>query len=135
MSKTLKVASSIEDNKSVISPDHLAQFTGTTQWYQHWLEKFTYTDGVKYLADEAKAYWLLDAIASHQTMLLLSDEMLREFQIWILKVNLEDKTAKLICERDTDDVALTQEIDYTTFPLAEVKLYLSNEVLMLTSEY
>lgn len=119
----------------MITQSDLAQFTGTTQWYQHWLKRFTYTDGVKYLADQAGAYWLLDAIASHQTRQLLSDSMLREFQIWTLTVNLEDKTAKLVCERDTDDVAVTQNIPYTDFPLPEVKLYLTGGVLMLTSEY
>jgi hypothetical protein len=119
----------------MITQADLAQFTGTTQWYKHWLKRFTYTDGVKYLAEQCEAYWLLDAIASHQTKQLLSDQMLREFQIWILKVNLEDSTAKLICERDTDDVVLTQDIPYTDFPLAEIKLYLTEGVLMLTSEY
>jgi hypothetical protein len=119
----------------MITQADLAQFTGTTQWYKHWLKRFVYTDGVKYLADEGQAYWLIDAIASHQTKQLLSDPMLKEFQIWTLKVNLEDRTAKLICERDTDDVVLTQEIDYTDFPLAEIKLYLAEGVLMLTSEY
>jgi hypothetical protein len=119
----------------MITQSDLDQFSGTTEWYKHWLNQFTYTDGVKYLADEAKAHWLIDAIASHQTKQLLSDEMLKEFQIWRLIVNTEDKTAKLICERDTDDIAVTQDIPYTDFPLAEVKLYLVAKVLMLPSEY
>jgi hypothetical protein len=119
----------------MITQADLAQFTGTTQWYQHWLKRFTYTDGVKFLADNAEAYWLLDAIASHQTKQLLSDPMLKEFQIWKLTVNPDDKTAKLVCERDSDDVVLTQDIPYTDFPLAEIKLYLAEGVLMLPSEY
>ena len=46
----------------------LRQFTGTTQWHR-WskLTELVCTDGAKYLADEAGAYWLLDAIASHQS--------------------------------------------------------------------
>jgi hypothetical protein len=119
----------------MITQAELAQFTGTTQWYKHWLKRFVYTDGVKYLAEQGNAYWLIDAIASHQTKQLLEDQMLREFQIWTLKVNLEEKTATLVCERDTDDTVLTQDIDFTDFPLAEVKLYLTEGVLMLTSEY
>lgn len=119
----------------MITQSDLAQFTGTTQWFQHWLKRFTHTDGIKYLADQGNAYWLIDAIASHQTKELLSDEMLKEFQIWRLVVNLEDKTAKLVCERDTDDVVVTQNIPYTDFPLSEVKVYLIEEVLMLQSEY
>ncbi len=37
------------------------QFTGTEQYYFNPLfEQFRYTDGVKFLAERAGAYWLLD---------------------------------------------------------------------------
>ena len=62
------------------------------------------------------------------------DRMLREIQFWKLRVN-PDNSAVLTCERDKDDVALTQAIEFTDFPLEEVKLYLSNGVLLLPSEY
>ncbi len=117
----------------MITRNDLNQFSGTGEHYKHWLKVFTYTDGVKYLADRANAHWLIDAIASHQPP-LLRDEMLKEFQIWRLIVN-EDKTAKLVCERDTEDVVLTQDIPFTDFPLLEVKLFLVARVLMLPSEY
>jgi hypothetical protein len=119
---------------SMITQSELNQFTGTSEHYKHWLKAFSYTDGVKYLADQANAHWLLDAIASHQPP-LLRDEMLKEFQIWKLVVNVQEKTAQLICERDTDDVVVTQDIPYTDFPLPEIKLYLVARVLMLPSEY
>jgi hypothetical protein len=60
--------------------------------------------------------------------------MLREIQFWKLKVN-EDRSAILTCERDNDDVALTQTIEFTDFPLSEVKFYLTHSVLMLPTEY
>ncbi len=110
----------------------LSQFTGTLNYYRHWL-RLMYTDGVKYLTEKGGAYWLLDAIASHQPD-VLKDPMLQEIQFWKLKVNA-DQTAKLICERDTDDVFLTQDIGFTDFPLDEIKLYLVSGVLMLPSEY
>lgn len=44
----------------------LSPFTGTEHWYKHWLGGLLYTDGVKYVADQAGAYWLIDAIASYQ---------------------------------------------------------------------
>ena len=116
----------------MIKQADLNQFTGTTQYYAHWLKAFLYTDGVKYLADEAQAYWLIDAIASHQPE-ALKDPMLRGIQFW--KLIVTGNKAKLICERDTDNVAITQDIDYTDFPLSEVKLYLADRVLMLPSEY
>lgn len=111
----------------------LSQFTGTLNYYRHWL-RLVYTDGVKYLADEGGAYWLIDAIASYQTRTFLKDPMLQQFQHWKLTVH-PNQTATLICERDTNDVVLTQEIDFTDFPLSEIRLYLVTGVLMLTSEY
>ena len=116
----------------MITQSDLNQFSGTSELYKHWLKQFSYTDGVKFLADQANAHWLVDAIASHQPP-LLRDEMLKEFQIWKLVVNAEDKTAKLICERDTNDVAVTQDILFTDFPLPEIKLFLVAKVLMLPS--
>jgi hypothetical protein len=60
--------------------------------------------------------------------------MLQQIQFWKLRVN-PDNSAVLTCERDSDDVAITQEIPYTDFPLESVKLYLADGVLLLPSEY
>lgn len=109
----------------------LDQFVGSENLYKHWLG-IHYTDGVKYLATVAKAYWLIDAVASHQDRRLLSNPMLREFQIWRLVV--ENNSATLICEEDTDVEVRRQEIPYTDFPLPEITLYLLQKVLMLPSE-
>jgi len=92
-----------------------------------------YTDGIQYLADFGAAYWLLDAIASYQPQ-ILKDPLLQQFQHWKLTVNA-DHTAQLVCERDTDDVVVTQDIPFTDFPLDELRLYLVTGVLMLPSEY
>lgn len=84
--------------------------------------KLALTDGVVFLAKNADAYWLIDAIASHQKE-ALKDPRLQEIQFWTLKVKA-DKSATLICERDSDDVAITQEIPYTDFPLNEIKIWI-----------
>lgn len=110
----------------------LAQFTGTTRYYQHWLRQIVFTDGVHYVAETGGAYWLIDAIASYQPK-LLTDPMLQQFQHWKLKVN--NQKAQLACERDSDDVVLTQNIEFTDFPLNEIRFYLVAGVLMLPSEY
>lgn len=130
----------------MLTHSDLSQFYGTQNYYLHWLKRFVYTDGVKYLADEGGAHWLLDAIASHQSRQLLSDHQLKEIQFWELQVG-SDKSAVLRCLRDIDNVALTQEIGFTDFPLDLIKLYLVRgcigdssslaitRVLMLPSEY
>lgn len=110
----------------------LRQFTGTETYYRHPLG-LLFTDGVKFLADSAGAYWLLDVIASYQPQ-CRKDAMLAEFQLWTLTVNA-DRSAVVKCERDADDEAFRQEIEFTDFPLREVKLYVCNGVVMLAGEY
>ena len=109
----------------------LEQFTGTEKYYKHWLNGIVFTDGVKYLADKAGAYWLIDAVASYQTKKIAAVP----FQVWELTVN-PDKTAVLTMKEDSDFPALvTQRIPYTDYPMPKIKLWLSNRVLMLPSEY
>ena len=110
----------------------LNYFHGSTILYKHWLG-LKYTEGVKHLASGTSSYWFIDTIASHQTKQFLSDNRLQEFQIWRLQV--EDNSGNLICELDTNQEVLRQEIEYTDFPLSEIKLYLVEKVLMLNNEY
>jgi len=120
--------------------ENLSEFTGTENYYTNPLYPFKYTDGIKYLAENGGAYWLLDAIASWQLeKIIRRDQYLADLQFWKLKVN-HDNSAVLTCERDTDDIACEQKIPYTDFPIKEIRLYLINMgsgggVLMLPSEY
>ena len=111
----------------------LEQFIGTSCYYRHWLNRFVMTEGAYYIFEQGGA-WIVDAIASYQTQKLLSDPMLRDFQLWELQVNA-NRTAILKCLRDTDDVVLQQEIAFTDFPLNKIKFYLVEGVLLLPSEY
>jgi hypothetical protein len=92
------------------------------------------TDGVRYLADAAGCWWLVEEISFAQKQ-VRKDPVLDEFQIWILKVDLEKKSAELQCLRDTNDVAYSKVIVFTDFPLPEIKLYVGPEgVICLPSE-
>jgi hypothetical protein len=98
-----------------------------------------HTSGVQCLVEQARCYWLLDAIVSYQ----LSIKIRREpFQVWTLKV--ENKQGVLICGDGNDTPPLiTQNIPYTDFPMEEITLYLEDgsldgeqpaKILMLPSE-
>ena len=113
----------------MLTKENLGQFTGTENYYRHWLN-FVYTDGVKFMAEKAGAYWLLDAIGSYQPE--VKDI---PFQLWKLEV-AEDNTAVLTMREDSDRPAIiTQKIGFTDFPLPEMKLYFIDGVLLLPSEY
>jgi hypothetical protein len=111
----------------------LTQFTGTEQWYRHGINRSVlFTDGAKYVADTAGAYWLLDEIALIQPY----DKRVaaEEFQVWKLVVR-PDRTAKLTCDDGNDTILSTKEIEYTDFPLDEISFYFTNNVNYLPSEH
>ena len=111
----------------------LAQFTGSENWYRHGLVRnILFTDGAKFVADRAGAYWLIDEIALAQRY----DQTVakEEFQLWKLKVN-PDQTAVLACENGNCDVVLSKKIEFTDFPLAEISFYVTNNTILLPSEY
>lgn len=118
----------------------MQQFSGTEAYHQ-WSFLFrntVLTDGAHWLAENAGACWLMDAIASYQPALLKKKQT---YQFWSLKVS--DKTARLTCENGDGRELLHQDIEYTDFPLDEVKLYcMAGEcggrpvmVILLPSEY
>ena len=120
------------ETKKKLDTADLDQFTGTENWYQHWLGKCTYTDGVKFLAEQAGAFWLIDEVAINQTRPKVRAE---EFQVWILTTDLEKRKAVLQCEDGNDNVVFTKQIEFTDFPLSEIKLYCTDGVILLPSEY
>ncbi|MBI4977969.1 MAG: hypothetical protein HZC28_10815 [Spirochaetes bacterium] len=109
----------------------LAGFQGSEQYYRHWLRNIVYTEGVKYLADTAGAYWLIDIVASAQSVPQLKGE---SFQTWILDV-YPDHHAKVYATDGNTTTLYSQEIPYTDFPLDSIKLFLADNVLLLPSEY
>ena len=111
----------------------LQQFTGTDHYYRHSINPHVlFTDGVKYLADKAGAYWLLDEIALMQRYnRMVATE---EFQVWTLSVGTGN-TASLKCEDGNGNVVFLKNITFTDFPLDEIKLWFSNDVIYLPSEH
>jgi hypothetical protein len=111
----------------------LKQFTGSEYWYRHPLaRKVLYTDGAKYVADTAGAYWLIDEIAFSQRIKRVACE---GFQLWKLKVNLADHTARLICEDGNGTRVMSKKIPSTDFPLEEIFFYFIDNTILLPSEY
>ena len=109
----------------------LAQFTGTENYYKYH-GGLVLTDGIKYLADQAGAYWLLDIVASYQRKLAGVG-----FQLWRIETcGLGNKSAVVTCREDSDQPDIVkQEIEYTDFPLDSFEFYVIDNVILLKSEY
>lgn len=111
----------------------LSQFTGSEKWYQHSFNRqVTFTDGAKYVADQGGAYWLLDEIVLAQRF--VAHVAAEVFQVWKLTVH-SDHTAVLTCEDGNANIVLVKPLAYTDFPLREVTLYFTNNVIYLPSEH
>ena len=110
---------------------HLDHFTGSETWYTHKLfPGFHYTEGVRYVAQSANAYWLLEAIMSKQLKPALQKQ---PFQQW--KLTVTGRRGKLICDDGDGKVLHDQSILFTDFPETGVVIWLVDKVLLLPSEY
>ena len=110
----------------------LRQFTGSENWYRHALNRnVLYTDGAKYVADHASAYWLLDEIALAQ----VGERVVRaeEFQVWTLTVNA-DRSALLTCDDGNGGAVFQKVIPFTDFPVERIALWFENNTIYLPSE-
>jgi hypothetical protein len=110
----------------------LHQFTGTEEWYRHPLnQNVLFTEGAKYVADQAGAYWLLDEIALAQ----LAEASVKgeEFQVWTLDV--EANRATLSCGNGNGTQVYAKEIAFTDFPAPGITLWCTDKVILLPSEY
>jgi hypothetical protein len=111
----------------------LAFFIGSETVYKVY-PNLRITEGVKFLAEKAESFWLIDIIYSYQSLQKVRKE---PFQVYELTVDTSTpiKKAKMVCTDGNENILQTQEIPLTTFPLDSIKLYFTDGVLLLPSEY
>lgn len=115
-------------------PTMFSHFTGTEKYYRI-NPRTVLTDGTKYLAEEAGAYWLMDAIASYLPQFTGRDDfivakLVRSNSCCSAQLTLDDGNGRVLDQ---------QHIVYTDFPAASIQLYAcwdgEHWVIMLPSEY
>lgn len=114
---------------SPLSHADLRQFTGSLERFRHPLNRrVIYTPGVRFLAEQAGAYWLLDVIASYigspeMAKAIEDDPRLCEMQFWRLEVHATGG-AEVLCLADADEsAAISQSIPFTDFPLKHADIW------------
>ena len=116
--------------------NELNNFSGTERYYRI-TPNTVITDGAKFVADKAGAYWLMTAIASY----LPEFTQKESFIVANLTVSRSESscTALLKLDDGNDNVLAEQFIEYTDFELDEFKLYACYNgdvwVIMLPREY
>lgn len=110
----------------------LAQFYGTEQWYRHPTYKnILFTDGVKYVVDTAKAYWLLDEIASYY----VRNRTKSYFMVFDLDVDTNNHKGLITVSDGNDEVLDEIPLEYTDFPVSHITMWCVDSTILLPSEY
>ena len=123
----------------------LQMFTGTEQWFRHPLSSnFMYTDGVKFFAEHCGggAYWFLDILATELADLQETEEFMSITLIVVDSIDKEETdkisrsgSAKILVDDGNGNVLYTREVEFTDAEEGVWKFFLTNNVLLLPSEY
>lgn len=112
----------------------LAQCYGTEQWYRHRLVKgMLYTDGVQCFAEHGGgqgAYWFVDIVATEYWPLLRKQAFLHI----VLSVTA-DASAIIKVDDGNSKVLAEKSLDFTDMQPGDWHFYLTDNVLLLRSEY
>jgi hypothetical protein len=133
-----------EDRQGLLAQE-LLEFTGDLDRWRHPLHRrLLYTPGVRYLAERAGSFWLVDAIASwlgskEFVTAARRDPRISDIHFWRLAV-ADDKSAMLTAVADSGEQPfIEQAIEFTDFPLATINLWAAWDgrywTLMVPSEY
>lgn len=112
----------------------LHQFSGTSAYYpfSSIFPKFYLTDGTKFLAEEAGAFWLMELVASH---------LIGHHDTFVVaKLEKVGQGCVVTLDDGNEQVFARQEVEYTDFPLQKVRLYACSDadgqwIILLPSEY
>ena len=116
----------------------LGQFTGSEHLYAHPIsKKLVYTDGIRYVAEQAGAYWLLDILALQVAGRAINDR--EPFGVVFLHVENGSASLEVWDDVPVNRFLFQQNIEFTDFPEGRWKFYITwdgeRATLMLTTEY
>jgi hypothetical protein len=119
--------------------EDLKQFYGTEHYWSLGFPTEIYlTDGVKYFAEEAEAFWLMTELALEYHKLQKLDEYIFvtvDNKIKVDKDGYEKRVAKTIFTDGNDKIYSTRHYENLDLPLGIWKFYIMYNVILLPSEY
>lgn len=113
--------------------DELKQFYGTEHYYSIPPSSMLATDGVKYFAEKAEAYWLITNIAINKQM----NEKLKDHTFVVVKTKKKDDGGILVQYEDGNyNVLLIEEYPLSNLPDdGEYSIWVEYNVLLLPGEH
>lgn len=105
---------------------NLRQFTGTES-YHRYLMGVVLTDGARYFAEQAGAFWLMDILATQPEI--------RKLPFAHVTLTVTDGAGDLAVTDGNDNQMYTRTIDFTDCPPGKWEFYIIDGVILLPSEY
>lgn len=109
----------------------LSQFYGTENYYRTFAfnPNLKHTDGVEYFAKNAGCYWFLDIVATE--IYPFSDK----YPFMTIYLTAKDGKAEIIVQDGDISRLFQRQIEFTNCPEGTYEFFLTDDVLMLCSEY
>jgi hypothetical protein len=119
-----------QENQSARLKAELSAFIGTEQWQRHALNRnLLLTDGVCYFAEQAGAWWLLDIVATEIFRIQATHPFL------LITLDVREGEADIRASDGNDVVLFKRHIHFTDAPDGLWRFYLTDNVMLLPSEY
>ena len=109
--------------------EKLSQFTGSEHHYLEPLSRMKYTDGVKYFAETAGAYWFLNIVFSEYLSLMRQEGFVS------INLAVGEFGADITVDDGNNNVLKKRHVEYTDCPQGEYNFFFCDDVLLLRSEY
>ena len=109
----------------------LSQFYGTEKYHKTFVFSPTlkHTDGVQYFAEQAGAFWFLDIVATEIY------PFSNKYPFMTIYLTAKDGKAEIIVQDGDISRLYQKQIDFTDCPDGTYEFFLTDDVLMLCSEY
>jgi len=109
----------------------LSQFYGTEKYHKTFVfsPNLKHTDGVQYFAEQAGAFWFLDIVATE--IYPFSDK----YPFMTIYLTVKDRKAEIIVQDGDISRVFQRHINFTDCPEGTYEFFLTDDVLMLCSEY
>lgn len=131
-------------NEEELRDRDLSQFRRGGELYQSASSHVVYTEGIRYLAEECGACWLVDTIVSsfggtEMKNAMAADSRLKIIQCWQLDM-IDEDTAVIAATADSNKPPfIAEQIPYIDFPFKQVRILACWDgerwILMLRSEH
>lgn len=114
----------------------LNNFNGSEEMFKaSMLYNLNLTEGIQYLREKLKCYWLIDIVGSTQNLIQIRRNS--EFIIW--KIKREGQGCIVNAWKDSpftqENLLYEQKIPYTDFKLNEYEFYQEGNILLLKGEH